>query len=70
MAEDDPTSDVDLLGVAGPGGLRGVLAPDLLDPPQPIDVADMDDNSANKRVENEFSQGADLRGCDTFKRHR
>ena len=64
MAEDDPTSDVDLLGVAGPGGLRGVLVPDLLDPPQPIDVADMDDNSANKQVENEFSQGADLRGCD------
>ncbi len=52
MAEDDPIGDGELLSVDGPGGLRGVLAPDGLDPPQLMNVAAIDANSANNGVEN------------------
>ena len=63
MAEDDPTSDGELLGVASAGGPPGVSVQDGLVQPQAMGVAMMDADSASNKFENEFSQGGDVRGC-------
>ena len=64
MAEDDPMDDGELLRMDDPAGLRGVSAAAGLDPPQPVNAAVIDDHSGTRLMENEFSQGGDVRGCD------
>ena len=56
--------DGELLRMDDPAGLRGVSAAAGLDPPQPVNAAVIDDHSGTRLMENEFSQGGDVRGCD------
>ena len=60
MAEDDSMNDRELLGVASPGGPPGVSEQDGLVPPQPMDVAMMDADSASNPLEKRSAKEARL----------